>query len=106
MRLGYGRGDSRDAVRELTQRQEPERVDTDIPVELDVPRDPNSTFEPQIVPEGSAAASWVERAHPRLYGRRMTVRDIEAHLEEMYDVEVSPTGSRRSPPRCWRRRRG
>ena len=82
--LGRGSGNSRNGT-------SPKRVNTDIgPVDLDVPRDRNSTFEPQIVPKGARRLHGFNERIIALYGRGMTVRDIQAHLAEMYDVEVSP----------------
>jgi len=59
-------------------------------VDLDVPRDRNGDFEPQIVPKGTTRLKGFNDRIVSLYARGMTVRDIQAHLEEIYDVEVSP----------------
>src|SRR5215207_6506945 len=57
---------------------------------LEVPRDRNSTFEPQIVPKGQARFDGFDDKILSLYARGMTTREIQAHLEEIYQVEVSP----------------
>jgi putative transposase len=59
-------------------------------VQLDTPRDRNGTFEPKIVPKGHARLDGVDKIVLGLYAKGMTVRDIQAHLAEIYDVEVSP----------------
>jgi putative transposase len=57
---------------------------------LEVPRDRNSTFEPQIVPKGQTRFSGFDDKILSLYARGMTTREIQSHLEEIYQVEVSP----------------
>jgi putative transposase len=57
---------------------------------IDVPRDRQSTFEPKIVPKGQTRFSGFDDKILSLYARGMTVRDIQAHLEDIYKVEVSP----------------
>ena len=54
------------------------------------PRDRQSTFEPQIVPPKlSTKLAMIDNAILSLYARGMTVRDIQATLQELYHVEVS-----------------
>lgn len=60
-------------------------------VEITVPRDRNSQFEPQIVKKGQTRLDGFDEKILALYARGMTVRDIQAQLQEMYGVEVSPT---------------
>jgi putative transposase len=55
-----------------------------------VPRDRNGEFEPQIVPKHARRLEGFNDRITALYARGMTVRDIQAHLAEMYDVDVSP----------------
>jgi putative transposase len=57
---------------------------------LEVPRDRNSTFEPQIVPKGQTRFDGFDDKILSLYARGMTTREIQSHLEEIYQVEVSP----------------
>ena len=60
-------------------------------VVLDVPRDRNGAFEPQIVPKGQRRLPGFDDKIISLYARGMTTREIQAHVEELYGVEVSPT---------------
>ena len=60
------------------------------PLRIAVPRDRNATFEPQIVPKGQRRIGQVDDMILSLYSRGMTTRDIQAHLAEVYGVEVSP----------------
>ena len=48
------------------------------------------TFEPRIVRKGQRRLDGVDRLVISLHARGMTVRDIQAHLLEIYEVEVSP----------------
>lgn len=59
-------------------------------VDLEVPRDRAGSFEPQIVRKGQRRLDGIDRLVISLYARGMTVRDIQAHLGEIYEVEVSP----------------
>jgi putative transposase len=58
---------------------------------LEVPRDRSSTFEPQIVPKGQTRFEGFDDKILSLYARGMTTRQIKQHLEEIYQVEVSPS---------------
>lgn len=60
------------------------------PVRIAVPRDRNAEFEPQIVKKGQRRAGPVDEIILSLYARGLTTRDIQAHLEEVYGVSVSP----------------
>jgi putative transposase len=58
---------------------------------IDIPRDRDGSFEPQIVPKHQTRWTGFDDKILSLYARGMTVREIQAHLEEMYSAEVSPT---------------
>src|SRR5436190_4662872 len=58
---------------------------------IDVPRDRNATFEPQIIPKGETRFAGFDDKILSLYARGMTTRQIQQHLEEIYQVEVSPS---------------
>lgn len=60
-------------------------------LELDIPRDRNATFEPKLVKKGEKQLNGFDDRVISLYARGMTTRDIQAHFEESYGVEVSPT---------------
>ena len=59
-------------------------------IELETPRDRQSTFEPQIVPKRTTRLGKLDNAILSLYAKGMTVRDIQQTLLELYSVEVSP----------------
>ena len=60
-------------------------------MEIAVPRDRNSTFEPVIIPKGETRFTGFDDKIISMYARGMTTRDIQEHLKDMYGVEVSPT---------------
>jgi len=60
-------------------------------LDITVPRDRDSSFEPIIIPKGQSRFTGFDDKIIALYARGMTTRDIQSHLEEMYGVEISPT---------------
>lgn len=58
-------------------------------VDLEVPRDRNGTFDPQIVPKRKRRLGQVEDMILSLYARGMSTRDITEHLAEVYGASVS-----------------
>src|SRR5258708_123048 len=60
-------------------------------VEIGVPRDRQGTFEPQLVKKGQTRLEGFDEKILALYARGMTTRDIQAQLQELYGVDVSPT---------------
>jgi putative transposase len=60
-------------------------------VQLDVPRDRDSSFEPQLVKKGQTRFDGLDEKIISLYARGMTQREIQGHLEEIYGVEISPS---------------
>lgn len=67
------------------------RLTTDLGlIELEVPRDRDGQFEPQIVRKRQRRIEGFDDKILSMYARGMTTRDIQEHLEEIYGVEVSP----------------
>jgi putative transposase len=58
---------------------------------IEVPRDRHGSFEPQLIPKHQTRWSGFDDKIISLYARGMTVREIQAHLQEMYGTEVSPS---------------
>jgi transposase-like protein len=56
-----------------------------------VPRDRDGSFEPQLVPKRQRRLEGFDDQVLALYARGLSTREIQAHLEDLYDVEVSPT---------------
>ena len=59
-------------------------------LELKVPRDRQSVFDPQVVRKGQTRFSGFDDKIISMYARGMTTREIQGHLKEIYQVEVSP----------------
>ena len=57
---------------------------------IEVPRDRNGTFEPIIVPKHKKRLSLFNDQIISMYARGMSDREIQGHLEEVYNIEVSP----------------
>jgi putative transposase len=65
------------------------RVQTDLgPVQVRTPRDRDGSFEPQILPKRQTRLAGLDDKILGLYGGGMTVRDISAHLSELYGTEI------------------
>ena len=60
-------------------------------VEVETPRDRNGEFEPQILKKNQTRWTGFDDKILSMYARGMTTREIQGHLEEMYQVEVSPS---------------
>ena len=58
---------------------------------IEIPRDRHGTFEPQLIPKHQTRWTGFDDKVISLYARGMTVREIQAHLEEMYGTEISPS---------------
>lgn len=59
-------------------------------IPLSIPRDRAGTFSPQLVPKNARRLPRFDQNVLSLYARGMTVREIREHLEELYQVDVSP----------------
>lgn len=69
----------------------PKRLHTEAgTIDLEVPRDRAGSFSPQLVRKGQRRLNGIDKIVIGLYARGITVRDIGAHLAEIYDVDVSP----------------
>lgn len=81
--VGRGSGNSRNGARSKT-------VLTEIgPVEIDVPRDRNATFEPVIVPKRRRRLTGVDNMVCALSAKGLTHGEISAYMEEIYGAKVS-----------------
>jgi len=61
-------------------------------MEIDVPRDRNGEFEPQLIKKQQTSLSGdIEEKIISMYAKGMTTSDIESHIQEVYGLEVSDT---------------
>jgi len=81
---GAGSGNSRNGVTRKTLKGDFGEV------EIATPRDRNGEFEPQLVRKNQTRWTGFDDKILSMYARGMTTREIQGHLEEMYQVEVSP----------------
>jgi len=80
---GRNSGNSRNGTRSKT-------VLTEIgPVEIEVPRDTESTFEPRIVKKRQRRLTGVDEIVLSLTARGLTTGEIAAHFQEVYGARVS-----------------
>ena len=101
---GDGSGNSRNGYSEKTV------ITGDGEAQIKVPRDRNGEFEPEIVKKHERRLPLFNEQIISLYSRGMTTRDIQSHLKEIYDVDVSPelisnvTDAVHEDVRSWRTR--
>ena len=90
--LGYERGDlAGNGSGNSRNGTTPKTLLTEVgPVQLDVPRDRNSTFQPAIVPKGATRLAGFDENIIAWYATGMTTRDIRRQIRRMYHVDVSP----------------
>jgi len=60
------------------------------PVRIDVPRDRQGSFEPLLIAKHERRFTGFDDKIVAMYARGMTMREIQAFLQEQYGVEVSP----------------
>jgi putative transposase len=56
---------------------------------LNIPRDRNSEYSPQLIPKGQRMSDKLEEAIIGMYSRGMTTSDIREQVKQVYGVEVS-----------------
>jgi len=65
------------------------RVQTDLgPVDVRTPRDRDGSFDPKLIGKRQTRLAGLDDKILGLYAGGMTVRDISAHLAELYGVEI------------------
>ncbi len=58
---------------------------------LNIPRDRNGEFDPQIIPKGETISAKIQEAIIGMYSRGMTTSDVRKQVEAMYGLEISET---------------
>jgi len=89
--LGYGKYNiSEKAINNSRNGFSKKNVKTEFGnVEIDVPRDRQGEFKPQIVPKHKRDISGLEQKIISLYARGMSTRDIHDQIKELYEIEIS-----------------
>ena len=60
-------------------------------VDLDIPRDRKSEFKPQIVKKYETVCNELDKKIISLYAKGMTISDIQADIENIYGITISPS---------------
>jgi putative transposase len=81
---GRGSGNSRNGVTSKTVRGDFGEI------EIETPRDRNSSFDPKIVAKRQSSVGNFQEAVISLYARGLTTREIEQHVKDIYGIEISP----------------
>lgn len=58
--------------------------------EINIPRDRNAEFEPQVIKKYETTSNQLEDQIIAMYAKGMSTRDIEAHMQDIYGIDVSP----------------
>ena len=81
---GEGNGNSRNGYGRKTVLTETGKI------EIEVPRDRRSTFDPQLIAKYQRRFPGFDDKIISMYGRGMSVREIQGHLRDLYGIDVSP----------------
>ena len=79
-----GRSNSRNGYGQKTVLTESGRL------ALDIPRDRQGSFDPQLIAKYQRRFPGFDEKIVSMYARGMSVREIQGHLRELYDIDVSP----------------
>jgi putative transposase len=90
--LGYeAHGDASEVTDNRRNGHTPKTVETESgPVALQIPRDRDGDFAPQLVKKGQRRLEGFDEKVISLYARGMSMREIQGHLREIYGTECSP----------------
>ncbi len=80
---GHGSGNSRNGYGQKTMKTQWGEAD------ITVPRDRDSSFEPQAVEKRQTRTNDIESRVLAMYAKGMSTRDIEDHLRDIYGIEAS-----------------
>jgi putative transposase len=83
--LGYGTGNSRNG------KSSKKLISSQGPIEIEVPRDRNGEFMPEVVKKRQRDISSFDAKIISMYAKGMSVRDIQDHVKDIYGADISPT---------------
>jgi len=89
--LGYSRYDTANKKTENSRNGYSQETVRSIhgEMELDIPRDRDGDFEPELIRKYDKDISQIEDRILSMYAKGMTVRDIQSHLEDIYGASIS-----------------
>ena len=87
--LGYGKSERSDSD-DYRNGYKPKRINSSFgSMDIRVPQDRNSTFEPQVVKKRQKDISEIDRKIISMYAKGMTTRQISETIEDIYGFEAS-----------------
>lgn len=91
--LGYAKHDTKNKTTDNSRNGHSRKTLTSEygDVEITVPRDRKGEFEPEIIKKNQTNTVGIEEQVIALYARGVSTRDIQAHLHQLYGLDVSPT---------------
>lgn len=92
---GQGTGNSRNGRGSKTVKTDQGEIS------IEVPRDRNGSFEPQLVKKRQTRIEGFDDKIISMYARGMSVREIQGHLKELYGTQVSPDLISRATESVW-----
>jgi putative transposase len=60
-------------------------------IDISIPRDRNGSFDPIVIGKYQKTIGDLEDKVISMYAKGMTTRDIQAHIEDIYGLQLSPT---------------
>ncbi|KLU74591.1 IS256-like element ISCbo4 family transposase [Clostridium botulinum] len=60
-------------------------------IDVDIPRDRNAEFEPKVIKKYETVCNELDKKVIGLYARGMSTRDIQAEIEDLYGITISPS---------------
>jgi transposase-like protein len=90
--LGYPPGGTKpeDTTNHRNGSSEKRVLTDDGAIAVEIPRDRDGTFEPQLIPKHARRLAGFDDKVLALYARGLPVREIQKFLAEIYTIEVSP----------------
>lgn len=88
--LGYEKYDRNQDKDNYRNGHSSKRVRSDLgEIELNIPRDRNNDYDPELVPKHTKDISMIEDKVISMYGKGMSTRDISSHIEDLYGIPLS-----------------
>lgn len=60
-------------------------------IDVDIPRDREAEFEPKVIKKYETVCNELDKKVIGLYARGMSTRDIQAEIEDLYGITISPS---------------
>ncbi|ABK61104.1 transposase, Mutator family [Clostridium novyi NT] len=60
-------------------------------IDVDIPRDRNAEFEPKVIKKYETVCNELDKKVIGLYARGISTRDIQAEIEDLYGITISPS---------------